>query len=68
MLHYHANITLAEYLEPRAVIVVRRVSDTSVIGTPVVWSARVPLVRHTALTAAEWTAWHLTYLLDQLEV
>jgi hypothetical protein len=43
-LHYLHSLVIYPFGEsPRIVLMTRRLSDTSSIGTPVVWTGRVPI-------------------------
>jgi len=44
-LHYLGSLAVYDNLEPRISIMIRRVSDIASIGTPVVWTVRVPIER-----------------------
>lgn len=63
-LHYLGSLAVYSNLEPRIVIMVRRVSDTSHIGTPIVWTARVPIERPIARTPRAWLQSALEQLPD----
>jgi hypothetical protein len=50
-LHYlHSLVVYGFGDNPRIVLMTRRSSDTASIGTPVVWTARVPIVPPIAAT------------------
>ena len=48
--YLHSLVAYVETDEPRIVLMTRRVSDQASIGTPVVWTARVPLYSPRAAT------------------
>jgi len=63
-LHYLGSLAIYDFLEPRVTLMVRRVSDSASIGTPVVWTARVPIERPRARTPRAWLQASLEQLPD----